>query len=261
MKIIRDNLAIEKTNPSILKMICNAIVVATLYLSYTQIMFFQEFDLNHVIPYFLLCCLLGLCTFIFCRTTRVFNTRPKQGKSIIMTIIYFIGLILFCTTVGISNWGAVFILDLSDKLVVILIALAAGIVEELLCRNLIFNLFIKCFDNTKWILIWASLSSSIVFGLIHLANLTHQPCISTLQQIFYAFAFGVMLCFVHIFSNRIWPCILLHFLMDLQADISQPVSVQSWEPILLEFIPIIIISLLAIYFYNRDLIKNTNSSL
>lgn len=260
MKNIKDNLAIEKVKPSILKMTCSAIAVAGVYLTYTQL-FFKKINLSHVIPYFLLCCLLGLCTFTFCRTTRVFNDRPKQGKDIIVTVIYFIGLIIFYTVVGISNWGAVFTLNLSNMLTVLLIALAAGIVEELLCRNLIFALFIKSFDNTKWMLIWASLSSSAVFGLIHLANLTHQPIMSTLQQIFYAFAFGLMLCFVHIFSNRIWPCILLHFLMDLQADVNQAVSVQPWEPILLEFIPVIIISLLAIYFYNHDLLKNINGKL
>lgn len=202
MKAIKDDLAIEKTNPSIFKMVCSAIAVAALYLTYTQ-MFFKKFDLSHVILYFLLCCLLGLCTFTFCRTTHVLNKRPQQGKDIIMTVIYFIGLIVFYAVIGISNWGAVFTLDLSNMLVVILIALSAGIVEELLCRNLLFNLFIKCFDNTKWALFWASLSSSAIFGLIHLANLTHQPLMPTLQQIFYAFAFGLMLCFVHIFSNRI----------------------------------------------------------
>ncbi|GAA2863889.1 CPBP family intramembrane glutamic endopeptidase [Lactobacillus intestinalis] len=254
MRNIKDNLAIEKTNATIIGMVCGSIIIAFLYLTYTQVLF-KKFNLNTVIPYFLFCFLLGLCAVFFSKTTHIFNQRPKQGKDIIMTIIFFIGLIIFYAVVGISNWGAVFTLDLSNKLLVILIALSAGIVEELLCRNLLFNLFIKCFDNTKWVLIWASLSSSVIFGLIHLANLTHQTFMPTLQQIFYAFAFGNMLCFVHIFSNRMWPCILLHFLMDLQADVNQSVSVQPWGPLLLDYIPVIIISVLAICFYNRDLIK------
>lgn len=258
MKTIKDNLAIERTNATISKMVGSAIFIAALYLTYTQ-MLFKKFNLSHVIPYFFVCCLLGFCAISFSKTPHIFNERLKQGKSIIMTIIYFIGLIVFYAVVGISNWGAVLTLDLSNKLLVILIALAAGIVEELLCRNLLFNLFTKCFANTKWVLIWGSLSSSAIFGLIHLANLTHQSLIPTLQQIFYAFAFGLMLCFVHIFSNRIWPCILLHFLMDLQANVNQSVSVQPWKPILLEFIPVIIISLLAIYFYNRDLISKARN--
>lgn len=47
--------------------------------------------------------------------------------------------------------------------------------------------------------------------------------------------------------------------MDLQANVNQAVSVQPWAPLLLEFIPVVVISLLAIYFYNHDLIKSINN--
>lgn len=255
MKTIKVELAIEQTNKTIPRMVCSAITIFALYLICNQI-FLKKFDLSHVIPFFLLCCVLGLCALSLSGTTHIFNERPKQGKSIIMTVIYFIGLVIFYVLVGISNWGAVFALGLSSRFVVILVALSAGIIEEILCRNLLFNLFTKCFDHTKWFLIWTSLSSSVIFGLLHLVNLTYQRLMPTLQQVFYAFAFGLMLCFIHIFSNRIWPCILLHFLIDLQANINKSISVQPWEPLLLEFMPVIVISLLAIYFYNHDLIKN-----
>lgn len=131
--------------------------------------------------------------------------------------------------------------------------MAAGIGEEILCRVLLFNLFTKIFENKKYVLVWACLASSVLFGLFHLINLTHGAAIdATIQQVVYATAIGLSFSYIHIFTNRIWLCIVMHFLLDLQPNIaSADPQASPWRLILLIFGVVMIVSLLSIYAFNR----------
>lgn len=75
---------------------------------------------------------------------------------------------------------------------------------------------------------------------------------ATLQQVYYATATGLAFSYIHIFTNRIWLSVFLHFLLDLQPDIAtENASAEAWVTILLIFGIVIIVSLLCIYFFNK----------
>lgn len=114
-------------------------------------------------------------------------------------------------------------------------------------------MFAKIFENKKYVLVWASLASSILFGLFHLINLTHGAAINaTMQQVFYATAIGLIFSYIHIFTNRIRLCIVMHFLLDLQPNIgTMEAQASPWGLILLIFGTAMIVSLFSIYVFNR----------
>ncbi len=142
----------------------------------------------------------------------------------------------------------------------ICVALAAGIGEEFLCRVTLFNLFTKIFENKQYVLLWSSIFSSVLFGLFHLINLGHGAALdATFQQVYYATAVGLAFSYLHIFTNRIWPCILMHFLLDLQPNIANMnAEVSPWGPILIIFGIVIIVSIICIYAFNKRINKIEN---
>lgn len=208
--------------------------------------------------YVVVVCLLALGTRFFYKTDHVFVKLPKEGKVKILTIVFCIMIVLLYLLMGsIGNWIRVFSLMPEMMWSAICVALAAGIGEEFLCRVLLFNLFIKIFENKKYVLLWASLFSSVLFGLFHLINLIHNgPVDAVLQQVFYATAVGLAFSYLHIFTNGIWLCVLAHFLLDLQPTIAtMDIQASSWGPILIIFGIVIVISIVCIYAFNKRINK------
>ena len=74
----------------------------------------------------------------------------------------------------------------------LLIALSAGIFEEFLVRGLFLSGFLNLFQNNSFKLLLTSLISSILFGLLHLINLIHNPVNAILQQVLYATILGLI---------------------------------------------------------------------
>lgn len=184
--------------------------------------------------------------------------HPLKGRKVwILNCIFCMMLIMLYLILGtFKNWTIVFSLKPELMLASVCVALAAGVGEEIMCRALLFNLFAKIFENRKYTLLWTSLSSALFFGIFHLINLMHgSSAEATMQQIFYATAIGLAFSYVHIFTNRIWPCILLHFLLDLQPNIeSMNTQASPWGSVLVVFGTVILISLISIYLINRKIL-------
>lgn len=103
-------------------------------------------------------------------------------------------------------------MNLSPKKIITaaILALMARVIEELLCRGLLFNLFLAIFNKSKYFLVWASLCSSLFFGLFHFVNLIHQPLKSTLGQIAFVIALGMIFCYFRIITNNvIWEIVFI----------------------------------------------------
>ena len=171
----------------------------------------------------------------------------------IITITYFLMNLI-------TSWVQVFNLMPEMMWSSICVALAAGIGEEFLCRVTLFNLFTKIFENKQYVLLWSSIFSSVLFGLFHLINLGHGAALdATFQQVYYATAIGLAFSYLHNFTNRIWPCILMHFLLDLQPNIANMNAEASpWGPILIIFGIVIIVSIICIYAFNKRVNKVEN---
>ena len=242
----KDNyLAISETNASIKWMLIASIIYLVVY-SLAGRLEFQSQSIWMQILYLGIVCVLAITFKKFYKTDKVFVKLPKEGKVKIITIIFCALVILLYALLGsVASWAEVFESMPEMMWGSICVALAAGIGEEVLCRVLLFNLFAKIFESKKYVLVWACLASSVLFGLFHLINLT-------MQQVFYATAIGLTFSYIHIFTNRIWLCIVMHFLLDLQPNIATMDAQPSpWGLILLIFGTAMIVSLLSIYAFNK----------
>ncbi len=123
----------------------------------------------------------------------------------------------------------------SEILFAALAGLAVGIAEETVFRGVVFNRLREGLDGRRHGLILSALLSSAVFGLLHLLNLTTQPLVTTLMQMYYAFAAGVGFCGIYVLSGTLLLPILLHAIVDVchflpAADCAAPAA--SFDPVL-----------------------------
>lgn len=81
------------------------------------------------------------------------------------------------------------------------IAIVPAFVEELLFRGLVLSNLLPYGRTT------AVLASAVLFGLMH----------QSVDQIFYATAAGLVIGWVYVCTNSIWPCILLHLCNNFRS--------------------------------------------
>lgn len=147
--------------------------------------------------------------------------RPKyveepEGRHVAVVVV--LGILLQVVVSGILN--AIFVVapealteyeqlmessGITETSVVVLFATAvmAPIVEELLCRGVIFRLA-RHVSAKFWV---ANTIQALLFGVLH-ANLV---------QGLYAFVFGLVLGYVYGKYERIWLCMLLHGVINLSG--------------------------------------------
>lgn len=106
---------------------------------------------------------------------------------------------------------------LGITLSVIATAIVPALVEEFACRGIVLGALRKYGDG------FAVITSSILFGLIH----------GNFQQMPFAFMVGLILGFVTVKCNSIWPAVFIHFYNNLSSVIfdyvflDMPVMVQN----------------------------------
>lgn len=97
----------------------------------------------------------------------------------------------------------------------ILYCLSIGIMEETIFRGNIFPLFMYKFSHTKKGLFRAIVSSSALFGAMHLLNLFGGFSPMVFLQVGYSFLIGCMCALCLIFSGNIIIPIVVHALFDV----------------------------------------------
>lgn len=93
-------------------------------------------------------------------------------------------------------------------------AFSVGLCEELIFRGVIFNKLQELLSGRKNVFLVSALVSSCVFGLVHFENLIEQTFISTVMQVYFAFATGLCFCGIYLFSRTLLIPILLHGIVD-----------------------------------------------
>lgn len=134
-------------------------------------------------------------------------------------------------------------------------ALAAGIFEESLTRGLFFSIFLQNMQYRSRSLKFtrSAIYSALIFGSLHLMNLRSGNSAAIFQQIFYAFALGIMLAVIRVTTNTLFWGIGLHFLMDWQPGIASPLSATtSWLPILLIFGGMLVVGIVYLVKFDRE---------
>lgn len=102
---------------------------------------------------------------------------------------------------------------LTTIVLLLLSNITIGLFEEILCRGIIFNSFLK--NNTP---IRAALISSGLFGAVHLLNLTHSnDYIGTITQVMYAMFLGMLFATIYYVTKNIWSVIFLHSALDISS--------------------------------------------
>lgn len=92
--------------------------------------------------------------------------------------------------------------------------LGIGLLEESVCRCVLFNSFKEFLGNNKKGVYLATFLSSLLFGAIHLGNLNGSNTISTITQVIYATFFGMLFAVIYYRSGNLLSCIILHGLVD-----------------------------------------------
>lgn len=181
-----------------------------------------------------------------------------QQKVIYIGVLYFTFLLIMN-----GNLKSIIALTKSSPKIIIscfAIALGAGIFEEYFVRGYLFNLFqriLNKFNVQKYRLIMLSTITSLIFGVLHLTNLDGNPSSAVFQQVFYATCLGFIFSATRIAFNSIFIGAFLHFLLDFQIDVYQPLTVNNWLNVIMLFLPIAIISFLLIISMDRSLAKNS----
>lgn len=242
------------TDYSLSKMLVAGIILTLIYV-FAGIITFNNYIIepwNRII-YAVIAIIVALGCLHYSKTAKVLNVHVKQGKFKIYTIIICL-LLIWIYGVKSLEWIAVFKQSGVEILTCFFTALAAGICEEFLFRNLFFNFFIGVYKNKKHILFLATITSSFFFALMHLVNLYHQNINTTIQQVCLVFCIGIIFCIFHILSNAMWLPVLMHFLFDFSPLMKNGVSQgEAWLVIIIDVIILLAVYLDWLWIFNKKL--------
>lgn len=106
---------------------------------------------------------------------------------------------------------------ISNYLIALLIAIFAGVNEEVIFRGFMLKCWLNTCHKVKYPLWLSGSLTALSFGVIHLINLAHQPLGNTLTQVLAASLLGLLYVIVRIISNNLAISICLHVLQDFTA--------------------------------------------
>lgn len=216
----------------------------------------KETSILNSILQFSCSCILAWFSYSIVKTFKITNDKILANKitNVWLIVLGMIMLLFLLIVTNVPN-NVEKILNGGSNLLIVsfLVAISTGIFEESLARLLTFSAFLKMFKTKKYTLVWASIASSCLFGLLHLSNLTMQSFNTTMQQIFYATVLGLCFSVIRIRFNGLSYVVLLHFLIDFQPTIANGAATSSsWGEILLIFMPIAIVSIICLILLNKD---------
>lgn len=141
----------------------------------------------------------------------------KKENTLVIIVLIFI--VLFYAFINASNNLDTFqelIKDISkDNIINFWESVRAGIGEEITIRYAVAVCLLWIFSKSAHRLIFTILGSSVIFGLSHLVNLTDGQALEpTIYQILCAFAMGLLLMPIFLYTGKIWITMLLHFIFD-----------------------------------------------
>ncbi len=146
-------------------------------------------------------------------------TKPKQWKQ--LWLVWPV--IILSVLVGWPFFSGTIHLDTSQPLVIIfymLVYLSTGFYEEILCRGFMLTGMLRKWGTTQKGIYLAVITSSMLFGLIHLISLLFGriTLMASLTQVLYATFMGVFFAACVLRNNSIWPAIICHALFNICSD-------------------------------------------
>lgn len=106
-----------------------------------------------------------------------------------------------------------------ESLVLMLLSnLAIELFEEVVVRGILVGHMMHYYKGDRHRVLKSVLYSALLFGILHIGNALSNP-VGTAFQVVYATGIGVMFAAAYIRSRNLWPCIILHALVDLSANL------------------------------------------
>lgn len=128
----------------------------------------------------------------------------------------FAGLVIFDLAYTYYNVGEVPNLHLATWAFT-LSAFEAALLEETLFRFAILGILFYAWRNFNQRLPWALVTSSVLFGLVHLMNVGPQQWEMTVIQALSAAGIGLFFATVYVYTGQLWLTMIMHFLLDWTA--------------------------------------------
>ena len=159
---------------------------------------------------------------------RKYDLKEKYGlcalKASAGEYLYFLPLVLMATT---NIWFGVRLnMTVLESVLYVVSMLCVGFLEEVIFRGFLFKAL--CKDNLKT----AIIISSVTFGLGHIVNLLNgREVVETLLQVCYAVAIGFVFTIVFYKGKSLWPCILIHSLINSLSAFANKEGAPEWRGI------------------------------
>lgn len=104
-------------------------------------------------------------------------------------------------------------------IMVLIVNMITGFYEEVIMRGMLLGHMMEHWKNDERKILKSVLSTSVLFGLVHLGNLIKAGVISTLFQVCYATVLGLVFAAAYLRTKNLWACALLHGLVDVTGDL------------------------------------------
>ena len=148
--------------------------------------------------------------------------RTRPGKALVLGWPLLAFTLINIPTVSLTGPKAIALVS-PLALVLFLLYLSTGFIEESLFRGLVSGLLRRRWARDRQGLYRAVLVSSLLFGLTHIANLfqhRYTP-LASLTQIAFGFFFGVLFESLALRTKSLWPGIALHAILDFVANLDR----------------------------------------
>jgi hypothetical protein len=99
--------------------------------------------------------------------------------------------------------------------------LATGVFEEMTLRGLAFVILWRAWHHKPYGIVKAAFGQAMIFGMIHLINLSHGFTVDVIAQVIYANLLGVSFAGLLVFTRSIVPCILAHMLINIVGNLNR----------------------------------------
>lgn len=107
--------------------------------------------------------------------------------------------------------------------------LMGGVPEEYFVRGVLLSFFLTYLVRNNYsrpALVRAIVYANLVFAVMHLTNLTHQPVAYVVMQCVLAFVSGLSYSAIYVQTGSLWAAMAMHFTKDflLTADVANPMA-------------------------------------
>jgi membrane protease YdiL (CAAX protease family) len=131
---------------------------------------------------------------------------------------------------------------------------STGWFEEIIFRSMILVVIMQYMEQTKKGLFMGIVISSVIFGVLHIANVFQGAAIpATLQQVLYSTLTGMLFSSVFLLTKNIWVTMLVHIVYNITGSIFVVTGVVLFQWDAITIIVTIVVALFATAFYIREL--------